>query len=148
MQVVRIYEIPDCKMVSSGAGMFGEEAFDRFDSWLSSLPRGIFPKDFLYMENGRFYWLYIFEDGMTAPDGFEIIDFKGGLYAVSTGVDGNTDIDAMNAEKERFLSEHGFERDYSRPELGNVITPPDAQKIMGFCQMDYYTPIVPKQTQS
>ena len=27
MQNVRVYEMPDCKMVSSGIGMFGEEKF-------------------------------------------------------------------------------------------------------------------------
>lgn len=28
MQNVRVYEMPDCKMVSSGIGMFGEEKFE------------------------------------------------------------------------------------------------------------------------
>ena len=28
MQIVRIYEMPDYKMVSSGIGMFGEEKFE------------------------------------------------------------------------------------------------------------------------
>jgi AraC family transcriptional regulator len=37
MELVRIYEIPDCKMVSSGIGMFGEEKFERFNNWFSSL---------------------------------------------------------------------------------------------------------------
>lgn len=50
----------------------------------------------------------------------------------------------MNAEVEKFLSENGFERDTSRPELGNIITSPQAQKIMGYEQMDYYTPIKAK----
>jgi hypothetical protein len=31
METVRIIEIPDCKMVSSGIGMFGEEKFDSFN---------------------------------------------------------------------------------------------------------------------
>lgn len=40
-----------------------------------------------------------------------------------------------------FLAENGFERDLSRPELGNVITSPAAKEIMGYDQMDYYAPI-------
>lgn len=36
MQSVRIYEMPACKMVSSGTGMFGEGKFNLFDEWLSS----------------------------------------------------------------------------------------------------------------
>jgi len=33
MQAIRIVEIPDCKMVSSGVGMFGEENFTAFNAW-------------------------------------------------------------------------------------------------------------------
>ena len=36
METVRIYEIPDCKMVSSGIGMFGEEKFTNFNKWITS----------------------------------------------------------------------------------------------------------------
>ncbi len=53
MQGIRIIEIPDCKMVSSGTGMFGEENFDRFHKWFSSMPSGIFPKDYLYFDGNR-----------------------------------------------------------------------------------------------
>ena len=48
MQSVRIYEMPACKMVSSGTGMFREGNFKLFDEWLSSQKRGLFPKDFLF----------------------------------------------------------------------------------------------------
>ena len=78
---------------------------------------------------------------MDVPAEFDIIDFKGGLYAVATGIDKQTDRDMMNAEVDKFLNENGFERDTSRPELGNIITSPMAQEIMGYEQMDYYTPI-------
>ena len=81
MQSVRIYEMPACKMVSSGTGMFGEEKFNLFDAWLSSQKRGLFPKDFLYWAGEGFVWLYMYEDGMYVLDEFEIIDFQGGLYA-------------------------------------------------------------------
>lgn len=45
MQNVRIYEMPSCKMVSSGTGMFGKEKFSRFEEWFSAQKRRIFPKD-------------------------------------------------------------------------------------------------------
>ena len=48
MQEVRIFEIPDCKMVSSGVCTFGDGVLERFDEWFSKLPRGIYPKDFLF----------------------------------------------------------------------------------------------------
>lgn len=144
MQSVRIYEMPDCKMVSSGIGMFGEGKFNLFEEWLSSQKRGLFPKDFLFWAGEGFIWLYMYEDGMNVPNEFEIVDFQGGLYAVATDIDQKTDKGIMDAEIDKFLSENGFERDISRSELGNIITSPLAKEIMGYEQMNYYIPIKAK----
>ena len=145
MQSIRICEMPDCKMVSSGKGMFGEEKFNRFDEWFSQQKRSLFPKDFLYCEGDGFIWLYMYEDNMSVPSEFEIIDFQGGLYAIATDIDQKTDMESMKAEVDKFLSENGFERDESRPQLGNIITSPLVCEIMGYEQMDYYTPIKSKK---
>ena len=53
MQGIRIYEMPACKMVSSGKGMFGEGNFPLFEEWFSSQKRSLFPKDFL--KNAAFF---------------------------------------------------------------------------------------------
>jgi len=146
MQPIRIMEIPDCKMVSSGVGMFGQEKFDGFCRWFSSLPRSFCSKDFLFWDGGEygvsggFHWLYMYE-GQAVPAEYDVIDFTGGLYAVATDIDGKTDIAAMATAVDEFLQAHGFERDPSRRELGNIITPPLAREAMGYNQMDYYTPI-------
>lgn len=137
--------MPPCKMVSSGKGMFGEGNFPLFEEWFTSQKQSLFPRDFLYCAGDGFVWLYMYEDGMTVPPELEIIDFQGGLYAVATDIDQKTDVDHMNDEVDKFLSENGFERDLSRPQLGNIITSPLAKKIMGYEQMDYYTPIKEKQ---
>ena len=144
MQSVRSYEMPACKMVSFGTGMFGEGKLNLFDEWLSSQKRGLFPKDFLFWAREGFVWLYMYEDGMNVPNEFEIIDFQGGLYAVATDIDQKTDKGLMDAEIDRFLSENRFERDTSRSELGNIITSPLAKEIMGYEQMDHYIPIKAK----
>ncbi len=144
MQYVRIYEMPACKMVSSGTGMFGEGNFQLFDEWLSSQKRGLFPKDFLSGTEEGFVWLYLYEDGMDVPGEFEIIDFPGGLYAVATDIDQKTDKKLMDTEIDKFLNENGLERDVSRSELGNIITSPLAKEILGYEQMDYYIPIKAK----
>ena len=141
MQSIRIYEMPDCKMVSSGTGMFGDGKFNTFEEWFSSQKRGLFPKDFLYWAGEGFVWLYMFEDGMTVPPELEIVDFQGGLYAVATDIDQKTDKELLNTEMDKFLGKNGLERDPSRPELGNVITSPLAQEILGYEQMDYYIPV-------
>ncbi len=145
MQSIRIYEMPACKMVSSGTVMFGEEKFTRFEEWFSSQKRGMFPKDYLYWAGEGFVWLYTLDEGITPPSEFEVIDFPGGLYAVATDIDQKTDKKLMNAEVDKFLGENGLERDSSRLELGNVITPPSAQEIIGYNQMDYYYPVKAKK---
>lgn len=144
MQGVRIYEMPKLKMVSSGIGMFGEEKFERFMGWMSSQKRDLFPKDFLFFEGNGLHWIYIYEEGMNVPEEFDIIDFEGGLYAVTTDIDQKTDTEAMKIEVDEFLKANGFERDLTRPELGNIITSPLVQEILGYEQMDYYTPIKAK----
>ena len=145
MQTIRIYDFPQCKMVSSGIGMFGEEKFERFIDWMSAQPAGLYPKDFLFFDSrdGQegFHWLYAWDAGMEVPAEFECIDFWGGLYAAATGIDQQTDMDALNAEVDAFLVAHGLERDPSRPDLGNVLTSPQAGEILGYEQMDYLTPV-------
>lgn len=101
---------------------------------------------FLFWDNSceerqGFHWIHLYEDGMSVPEEFTIIDFKGGLYAVTTDIDQKTDMDAMNAEIDAFLMENGLERDHSRPNLGNVITSPRAKEMLGYEQMNYWTPV-------
>lgn len=141
MQTIRIYEMPACKMVSSGVGAFGNEKFEVFEAWMSAQKRSLFPKDFLFWDKTGFHWLYTYEAGMYVPSEFEIIDFEGGMYAVVTDVDGKTDNGEMRAAVDAFLNENGLERDPSRAELGNIITSERVSAILGYNQMDYYTPI-------
>ncbi|MBO5037650.1 MAG: AraC family transcriptional regulator [Clostridia bacterium] len=149
MQIIRIYEIPDCKMVSSGVGMFGDGVLERFMEWYEKQPRGIYPMDFLFWDSSDpekqgFNWLYVYEEGMDVPNDLKIIDFKGGLYAVANDIDQRTDMDAMRIAVDEFLNENGFERDPSRSDLGNIITTPLIKETLGYDQMDYWAPIKAK----
>lgn len=149
MQNIRIYEIPDCKMVSSGVGMFGDGTLERFMEWMALQNRGVYPKDFLFwdsscMDKQGFNWLHLYEKGMEVPEELEIIDFKGGLYAVVNDIDQRTDMDAMRVAVDNFLDEHGFERDNTRSDLGNIITTPRIKETLGYDQMDYWAPIKEK----
>ena len=143
MQCIRIIEIPNCKMVSSGIGMFGEEKFNIFHEWFTSQPATIFPENFLFADGGGFHWIYVYKKGMETPKGYDIIDFKGGLYAIGTDIDGQTDMTALDTERNEFLKANGFEVDESRPKMGNVITSLHASEVLKYNQMDYYTPIKP-----
>ena len=101
MENVRIIEIPQCKMVSSQCGMFGDGKLESFNEWFSSLPRTIFPNDFLWFDNdqGGLIWYYIYNDGMNLPEAFNIIDFPGGLYAVASDIDGQDSSEVINVIK-------------------------------------------------
>lgn len=143
MEVVRIYEIPMCKMVASQCGMFGDGKLERFDEWFSKYPRGLSPRDFLWfdVERGGFVWYYMYQEAMVIPEEFSVVDFPGGLYAVATDVDGEDNSKALGAIKS-FITEKGcFEEDPTRTYLGNIINPPSVGEAMGYNQMDYYVPI-------
>lgn len=75
MQAIRIVEIPDCKMVSSGIGMFGEECFTAFHAWFSAFSRTKDARDFVVGVPGSMEWLYIYEDSMSVPKQFDVVDF-------------------------------------------------------------------------
>lgn len=143
MESVRIYEMPACRMAVSPCGMFGDGVLEPFAQWFSSLPRTMFPRDFLSFDErrGGFVWFYMTGDGVEEPRQFEAVDFPGGLYAVATDVDGRDNAQAM-AAIHAFINEKGcFEVDGSRVYLGNIITPPAVAQAMGYNQMDYYVPI-------
>ena len=148
MDLVRICEIPTCRMVSSGIGKLGSPKFRRFEEWFRRFPQPLCPHDYLYWEGewpeiGGFHWLYLHEDGMEVPEEFRVVDFRGGLYAVVTG----TETELSHAEElatiSRFARLNHLLLDRSRPELLNIITPPVAAAVMNFRQMDYYVPVKP-----
>jgi len=141
---VRIYYIPDCKMVSSGDGMFGQENFTRFLEWFSR--QTVFPIysfDFLSDGStpGTLCWYYIYDERMDVPDEFEIVDFKGGHYAVITGVDG-TDSSLAYQIRDEYLQRHNLVADESRPGFGHVLSGYELIKeTLGAGQMDYWLPV-------
>ncbi len=145
MENVRLYLMPEGKMVSSSCGMFGDGKLEKFNEWFSEFERPLYPKDFLWYddEQGGFIWYYMHSEGMNVPDGFSIVDFKGGLYAVATEIDGADSSELMQAIR-NFIFVKGFEEDPSRKIMGTVTTAPQASQILGYEQMDYLVPIKTK----
>lgn len=145
MFCVRMIEIPPCKVVASVVGFFGEPEFDKFDVWMTetsaNLPQvEVYPRDYLTGVDGKFQWLYLYQDGMKT-DGFEVLDFPGGLYAVVTGIDGADNAEEMAAVN-TYAAEHHMEIDPTRRQLGNMLTvSEEAKAAMGYEQMDYYVPL-------
>ena len=142
MEAVRIYNMPACRMASSGRGMFGDGVLEAFEEWFSAQPRDMFPKDFLWFDGNGFVWYYMCDERTQIPERYEVVDFPGGLYAVATGKDNDGESHkAVMAAIDDFLSVRAFERDPERAELGNIVTPPEAASALGYEQMDYYIPI-------
>lgn len=140
MELIRIIEIPDCKMVTSGVGMFGNENFTRFGELLSSLGPTLYPQDFLAGVDGGLEWFLLYREGMDTL-GLDVVDFKGGLYAVVCGIDAQSNAEEM-AAVEAFIEGHNVEHDPTRPCLGHIITnSASAKEALGYEQMDYFTPI-------
>ncbi len=104
----------------------------------------MYSKDFLYHDGKGFCWIYLFDESLDVPSEFEILEFDGGLYSVVTDIDQHTNMQEMKIGVDMFLSDTGFERDTTRFDMGNVITSPLAKETLGFCQMDYFTPVKPK----
>ena len=145
-QVVRINRFPDCKMVSSGFGSFGDPNFTLFDKWMSAqnVFPGMFSYDFLSDCGGTgMQWMYVYDERMDVPDGLQIIDFKGGYYAVITAIDCDAASYKWAIEsREEYLNAHGLEFDNSRWQLGHILSGYNlAKEIFGAGQMDYWMPI-------
>jgi AraC family transcriptional regulator len=120
----RIYHIPDCKMVSSGDGLFGDENFTLFEKWMSKQTVfTIYPFDFLREgdEPEKMNWMYVYDERIEVPKELEIIDFKGGYYAVVTDIDTKGNQGAVQARDE-YLKKHNLVIDKSRPEMGHILT--------------------------
>lgn len=146
MEKVTILEIPSCKMVSSNCGMFGDGTLERFDEWFSQFERPLFPKDFLWYDSNQegFVWYYIYDPTMNVPKEFEVIDFQGGLYAIATGIDNQDTTEVFETINEFINSKKNIEIDQNRAYLGNIITSPMGEEVLGYNQMVYYVPIKKK----
>lgn len=145
-QTVRILFIPDCKMVSSGFGSFGDPNFTRFEEWFGkqTIYPGCYPYDFLSDCGGAgMQWMYPYDERMDVPEELKQIHFKGGYYAVITALDGDVaSYQAAMAARDAFLNENGLKFDDSRWQLGHILTGyPLAKACFGAGQMDYWMPI-------
>lgn len=145
-QAVRIIRFPDCKMVSSGLGNFGDPNFRLFEEWFDqqTVYPGLYSYDFVSDCGGLgMQWMYIYDERMEVPNTLKIIDFKGGYYAVVTAIDCDaSSYECAMASRDAYLRANGLELDDSRWQLGHILTGyPLVKEIFGAGQMDYWMPI-------
>lgn len=144
MEHIRLIHFPACRMITSGTGFFGDENFTRFEKLLAAeAGKSPYPQDFLTGNEHGMEWLYLYREGMNTF-GMDVIDFPGGLYAVVCGIDAQSNADEMAAVAE-FMEQHGLVRDDSRPDLGNIVGNEETKAVLGYEQMDYWTPVKKKE---
>lgn len=153
---VRIIELPACKMIWSGvcagsASTSENDQLRKFDEWWSAQDvlrkDHFYARDFMWWDakaNG-FAWGFAVTEVPEDTGGFEIMDFPGGLYAVSNFVDDESDTGSglivytmINA----WLENSGcFEADPDRLPINHFIGTMAAKEVMGYGQQDLYMPI-------
>jgi hypothetical protein len=142
---IRIVELPSCRMVSSAG-----RNLDEFNAWWSEEDRHrtdrFYPRDFMYFDRTKkeLVWLYAAPADVEPPR-YSVVDFPGGLYAVSPCIDGD-DVDGERVYGEicHWIDETAyFSRDESseRPHLFHVITSDAAFEKLGYRQLDIYVPV-------
>lgn len=149
---VKIIQINPFKAFSSGLDTI-DNVMGTFQQWQEEhnhLVKKIIygAPDFLWFEEDmRAVWIWAVEDWVTEADvkPYEIIEFKGGLYASAISVDGDDDINGRVYEGiKKWLETSGFELDEQpgHRTLCHMVNPTDEIKAaLGYHQLDIYVPI-------
>ena len=147
---IRVVLLPECKMVSSGYGFFGEEKFDRFDRWFSNVSKNSMwemPQDFLWYdpEKGSSVWWYVKPDYDLDTQDFDIVDFEGGMYATAVSRDGDDeDGNRVHAGIKKWIEKSGVLELDVRPghyTMCHIITDNRVKEALGFYQLEILVPV-------
>lgn len=152
MQNVRIINIPDLKVVSSGA-ITNMEELEAFDSWWSAIDvkHYITPRDFMWYNEKEKYmeWVFAIPDNYNDFGDYNLEDFPGGLYAVTTSKNTEEDCNIAKEQIRKWVFESGCfelsteENDTTiRYTMNHVITPKIFKEKMGYHLSDNFVPIV------
>ncbi|WMJ88557.1 GyrI-like domain-containing protein [Anaerocolumna sp. MB42-C2] len=152
MQNIRIINIPQLKVVSSGA-ITNMEEFEAFDKWWSAIDVShyITPRDFMWYNEKEEYmeWVFAVPDNYDNFDKYKLVDFPGGLYAVATSRDTDEDSNITKEQICKWVIESGCfelsteENDTTiRYTMAHVLTPKIFKDKMGYHLSDNFVPII------
>lgn len=145
-----IVRIPKFRAVTSGLLTFEELFGGGFEPWQETHNHFFKPvifdaPDFLYEKDGKAEWIWAVKDEVTKTDTapYEIIEYPGGLYAVSVSVDGDGESHSrVRSKVEKWLENTNFVIDNERELLGHMIYADDEIKEgLGYYQMNLYAPV-------
>lgn len=150
----RVTSIPSFKAVHSGvdtdfdfseSGILGK--FNTYFSNIEPTPQDSFmPRDFLYFdqEKGGLVWMYAITEGLDTQ-GFEVMDFDGGMYVTYFYQDGDDETNAKlyNAALDWIAASQYLELDVRADHyaMGHIITPPELISVSGVSQMESFIPV-------
>lgn len=152
---LRIVEIPKFRAVSSGY-VEHEKIFEKFGEWLfnpsnsKKLKKSLYSAvDFMWHENDKTIWIAPIEDWVMEVDvePFEIIEFEGGLYVVSTANENDPDDRGeVGNDMIKWGEKSGvFEMDFRPGHVGMGIPIPiknyDINKLLGIEPQEIFYPI-------
>lgn len=156
MESIRIVELPKCRVVSSGCSteenpFADDSALMRFDRWWSTFDAErqdkFFHRDFMWFDHkkGGLVWYYAACPMPEDTQGFEVVEFPGGLYAAAVSRDGD-DEDGNRVRKTigEWINDCGrleFDPTRGHNELFHVITSKVAAETLGYSQMEIFVPV-------
>lgn len=147
---IMIVRIPKFRALTSGLLSFEELFGGDFEPWQEAHNHLFRPvifdaPDFLCEKDGKVEWLWAVKEGVTKADTapYEMIEFPGGLYAVSVSVDGDGEShDKVQQKVEKWLLNTNFVLDGARGMMGHMIYVDDEIKEgLGYHQMNLYAPV-------
>lgn len=154
MQNIRVINFPPLKVACSGKITTIEE-MEAFDRWWSSIDvkQYITPRDFMWYNEKKKYmeWIFAIPEGLTDTNGYDLVDFPGGLYAVCTAEESEEDCEKTKEYIRKWVKSSGcFELSntnndsYERYEMVHICTPKIFKEKMGYHLNDVFIPIVVK----
>lgn len=148
---VRVIQINPFRALSSGLDTM-DNVMGPFQQWKEEhnhlIKKPIYgAPDFLCFEDNMNVWIWAVEDWVKEEDvdPYEIIEFKGGLYAAAMSMDGDDDISGRVYDGiKKWLETSGFELDEQpgHRTLCHMVNPTDEiNAALGYHQLDIYVPI-------
>ncbi|MDE7326139.1 MAG: MerR family transcriptional regulator [Lachnospiraceae bacterium] len=147
---IMIVRIPKFRAVTSGLLPFEELFGGEFEPWQEAHNHFFKPvifdaPDFLCEKDGKAEWIWAIKEEVTNADTtpYEVIEYQGGLYAVSVSMDGDGEShDKVRSKVEKWLENTNFVIDKERGLMGHMVyVDEEIKEGLSYDQMILYAPV-------
>ena len=133
-------------MVSSG-----DKKLEEFDRWWTKEDQNridkFFPRDFMMYDNDnkKLIWYYVLSSHIENTQGYDVINFPGGLYAVAVSKDkDDADGERVYSEIKQWIKSNNvfsIDEKSGHYTMFHVIKSDDVYDAIGYRQLDIFVPI-------